>query len=323
MTAVSEPLVRFDAITKSYGSHRALDTIDLSLPRNRFIGLLGPNGAGKTTLISILCAILQPDDGTVRLQAEAGDWVDPVKARAFVGLVPQELAFYPTLSVQENLSFFGSMHGLRGRKLRDAIADAVRIGRLEHTMTQRAETLSGGLKRRLDLAIGVIHRPRLLVLDEPTAGVDAQSRHFLQQELKRLNAQGTTIVYTSHYLEEVEVLCDALVVIDQGRVVAQGPVDALLQQDSLNLRMGSPVPARFDATLRTMPGLHAVRREGELITMTADVPQLALADVLHAAEATGAVIAQATIGARSLETFFFQLTGTRLRDSAEPGGPDS
>ncbi len=257
---LKDAILTVAALVKTYRGARvrALDGIDLTIPEGSFFGLLGPNAAGKTTLISILCGILDAESGSVRIRTAAGDQLDPRAARAFVGLVPQDLAFYPTLDVLGNLRFFGAMHGLRGRTLAQRIDACVTLGRLEGVIGQRAETLSGGLKRRLNFALGMLHAPRLLILDEPTAGMDTQSRHFLREELKQLNANGTTILYTSHYLEEVEQLCDQVAIIDHGKVIAHGTLADLLAQ----------IPA----------------------------------------------VPTANPATRDLQSLYFQLTGTRLRD---------
>jgi ABC-2 type transport system ATP-binding protein len=311
-------MVVISGLRKTYpGANRpALDGVDLIVPQGSFFGLVGPNGAGKTSLISILCGLLKPDQGAVTIQSREGAPLAPRAARAIIGLVPQELAFYPTLTVLENLRFFGAMHGRRGAALRSDLERALAIGRLESVSTLRADVLSGGLKRRLNLAIGVIHAPRLLVLDEPTVGVDAQSRNYLQHELKRLNAAGTTIIYTSHYLDEVQLLCDRLAVIDAGRIVAQGALNELLQHDSVSLILEQPATPQFVAQLSALPDVNAVKQDHCVLAVVTANPRLVLARALLLADASQVIVAQATMGARNLETLFFQLTGTRLRDGA-------
>jgi len=221
------PLIDITGLTKIYhgGQRPALDDLALSVPAGRFFGLLGPNGAGKSTLISILCGVLAPTRGAVRV---AGG--DPRAVRAEIGLVPQELALYPTLTARENLEFFGRMQGLRGERLRRRIDTCLGIARLADRADQRAETYSGGLKRRLNLVIGLIHEPRLLILDEPTVGIDPQSRHFIHESLRALHAAGLTLVYSTHYMEEAEQLCDDLAIIDHGRILARGTVAELLRR---------------------------------------------------------------------------------------------
>jgi len=195
----------------------ALLGLSLQVRDGSLFGLLGPNGSGKTTLISLLTGLLQAASGDVRI----GDG-----ARA---LVPQDYAFYPRLTVAENLSCFGGVLGLQGGELRLRIDEVTGVAGLPDFLAKRAEHLSGGLKRRLNLAIGLLNRPRLLFLDEPTVGIDPQSRQFILEAIRRLNAEGTTVIYTSHYMDEVQQLCDSIGVLDEGRLLAHGSLDELLK----------------------------------------------------------------------------------------------
>lgn len=318
----NQPLVRVAALCKTYpgAAVAALQSVDLEIPERSCFGLLGPNGAGKTTLVSILCGIQRAGSGSISLRDAEGRWLEcrprAAGVAALVGLVPQTLAFYPTLTVRENLSHFGRLQGLSGPLLEERVQASLAIGRLESHAGQRAETLSGGLQRRLNLAIGVIHAPPLLVLDEPTVGVDAQSRRFLLEELARLNAAGTTIIYTSHYLDEVEQLCDRLAVIDHGRVVAQGSRDDLLKGDLVVLRTAASLPAGLLEAIAALPTVSALRHEGTLLSVTSSDPSACLAASLQAARDRGVALVEASIGRTSLETLFFQLTGAQLRDEA-------
>lgn len=315
MSAAS-PLVVIERLSKTYhgATQPALDGVDLAIAEGDFYALLGPNGAGKTTLISILCGLFGPSSGEIRLRAPSGAWLAPRAARAHMGLVPQELAFYPTLSVEENLHYFGAMHGLSSAALREGVASALAVGRLQEFKDRRADTLSGGLKRRLSLAIGVVHRPRLLVLDEPTAGVDAQSRRFLGDELKRLNAAGTTIIYTSHYLNEVQQLCNTVAVIDQGKVIAQGGMRELLQRDAVTLGFAAaPTPALLEK-LSGIGSVSSVIHDGSQVALLTHALAPTLAAALAAAQVCGAAVIEANMGHRDLEALFFQLTGKALRD---------
>jgi ABC-2 type transport system ATP-binding protein len=322
MTRASEqPIISIEALCKSYrgASRPALDGVDLTIAQGDFFALLGPNGAGKTTLISILCGLFVATSGRIRLRAAAGDWLEPRASRSFLGLVPQELAFYPTLTVLENLRYFGAMQGLAGAALQRGVDAALAVGRLQAVTDSRAETLSGGLKRRLSLAIGVVHAPRLLVLDEPTAGVDAQSRRFLGDELKRLNADGMTIIYTSHYLDEVQQLCNTVAVIDHGKVIAQGDLHELLQRDVVTLGFATRPSAALLAALGEIPGVTAVRHDGDRIALVTVSPANTLSAALAVAERQDIAVSEATMGHRDLEALFFQLTGKALRDTgADP-----
>jgi ABC-2 type transport system ATP-binding protein len=315
--------VRIEGLCKSYrgASSAALLDVSLDIPRGSCFGLLGPNGAGKTSLISILTGILRADSGRVRLCASSDRWVDCgpgcSEAAKLIGLVPQGLAFYPTLTVRENISCFGAMHGLQGSALRRGCAASVAIGRLEAFRDQRAETLSGGLQRRLNLAIGLVHAPRLLVLDEPTAGVDAQSRRFVLEELVKLKAAGTTILYTSHHLDEVQQICDTLAIIDRGRVIAQGALAELLKDDLVTLRLASTPTPHFLQALTVLPSVHALRRSGAWLALVNSDPSATMSAALAAAHDSGTIVAEASMGRRTLDELFFQLTGTQLRDHGE------
>jgi ABC-2 type transport system ATP-binding protein len=216
----------------------ALAGIDLHVRRGSLFGLLGPNGSGKTTLISILTGILRANAGTVNI-----DGLDmPRDARAIqqrCSLVPQDNAFYPTLTVAENLRFFADAQNIRASVRAARTSEALQITGLENATGIRADRLSGGMKRRLSIAIGLLNHPQLLLLDEPTVGIDPQSRQFLLDAIKRINAGGTTVVYCSHYLEEVEYLCDEIAILDHGRVLRQGTLDDLLAE-SRELKLQLP-----------------------------------------------------------------------------------
>ena len=208
----------------------ALAGLELEIFAGETFGLLGPNGAGKTTAISILATLLRPSAGSVRLFG-----LDPGRqcreVRRLIGLVPQEIALYPRLTLAENLAYFGRLHGLAGAGLKTQVGDCLAMVGLEAQGGRLVETCSGGMKRRANLAAGLLHRPRLLFLDEPTVGIDAQSRHVIFENLARLKAEGMTLLYTTHYMEEARQLCDRIAIVDAGRVVALGaPADLLAAQ---------------------------------------------------------------------------------------------
>ncbi|MEJ0099223.1 MAG: ABC transporter ATP-binding protein [Pseudomonadota bacterium] len=221
---MSTPLIRVDGLTYRYAgaTQPALDGVDLAIEAGSSFGLLGPNGAGKTTLLSLLTGLLPPQQGTLHI-AGFDPAHEPQRIRALTGLVPQELAFYPALSGRENLKFFADVHGISPAQWSQRLEYCVQVCRLDEVLDQQAARYSGGLKRRLNLAIGLLHAPRILYLDEPTAGIDARSRQVIVAAIKALREGGTTLVYTSHYMEEIEAICDTIAVIDHGRVVAHGP----------------------------------------------------------------------------------------------------
>jgi ABC-2 type transport system ATP-binding protein len=212
------------------GEEPVLRQLSIDVPAGGIFGLLGPNGAGKTTLISILAGQLRAE-GSVTVD---GTPLEELRRRepASLGLVPQEFAFYPMLTCVENLRFFGAVQGLGGARLRERVDSVANFARIVNVMPRRAGELSGGLRRRLNLAIGLLTEPRILLLDEPTVGVDPQSRSFLLDSIRALAGEGRTLLYTSHYMEEVEAICDHVAIIDAGRVLRQGALAELLRDDA-------------------------------------------------------------------------------------------
>ncbi len=305
-------MIVLENLSKSYGLEKALDGLSLTFREGAVTGLLGPNGAGKTTLLSILMGILPRDRGRVVVGGyDLDDRVGDV--RRISCLVPQNLAFYPMLTARENLSFFGSICGLTGKALRERIGDAVAAASLESFLDRRAETYSGGMKRRLNLAVGLLGRPRVLYLDEPTVGVDAQSRTWILETIRRINREeGVTVVYASHYMDEVEQVADDLVILDGGRVVLAGGCDAVLAKaDALVLEV-----AEMDAILRArVEGIDGVTTTGSTVIIGSG-PGLAasLRRVLETLEETGSRVSGLKGGSRSLEDLFLRITRRTLRD---------
>jgi len=206
----------------------ALDGLTLSIARGSIFGLLGPNGAGKTTTISILCTLLRPTAGKVSVLGH--DVVHQADAvRRLIGLVPQDIALYPSLTARENLRYFARIQRIPGRQLEARVDECLELVGLLNRADQRISTFSGGMKRRANLAVGILHEPELLFLDEPTVGIDAQSRHLILERLAELNRSGMTLLYTTHYMEEAQQLCDQIAIIDSGRVVARGVPSELVK----------------------------------------------------------------------------------------------
>ena len=226
--------VVIEDLAKQYaGSGRmALDGLSLNIGAGEIFGLLGPNGAGKTTAISILSTVLQPSRGRVVI-CGIDRLAHPKPARRCTGLVPQEIALYPELTARENLAFFGRLHGLGGLHLKRSMNNALHAVGLEQSDRRKVATFSGGMKRRANLAAGMLHEPRILFLDEPTVGVDAQSRQMIMEKLLEIKEKGTTIIYTTHYMEEAQQLCDRIAIMDQGRILVMGKPSELLEAHPL------------------------------------------------------------------------------------------
>jgi ABC-2 type transport system ATP-binding protein len=199
----------------------ALNGVSFIVPEGEIFGLLGPNGAGKTTTINILCGIIKATAGSISVSGlELPRDLEDIKRH--IGVVPQDIALYPTLTARENLFFVGSMYGLAGKQLKERVDRYLSVFGLEKFSNRLIQTYSGGMKRRINLIAGILHEPRILFLDEPTAGIDVQSRTVIVEYLKQLNAEGTTIIYTSHYMEEAEILCSSIAILDNGKIIVQG-----------------------------------------------------------------------------------------------------
>jgi len=229
MTAV--PIIEIRELTKYYkgNDEPAIKALSLDIFPGEIFGLLGPNGAGKTTTISILCGLFAPTRGSVLIDGmDIRHNLDKIKH--VIGVVPQDLALYPTLTALENLTFFGNMYGMKGTNLKDRIQECLKEFGLEKVARKQINTYSGGMKRRVNLIAGLLHRPKVLFLDEPTVGIDVQSRIFILDYLQTINKTGTTIIYTSHYMEEAENLCTRVAIVDRGNIIALGKPDELLKE---------------------------------------------------------------------------------------------
>jgi ABC-2 type transport system ATP-binding protein len=290
------------------GATPALDDVTLNIPAGGVYGLLGPNGAGKTTLISIVAGLQSASSGSLTLDGQPLTEARTADPRA-IALVPQDYAFYPMLTVCENLQLFAGVLGLGSGEAKARIDYALAFARLEQVMAKRAEELSGGLRRRLNLAIGLLGKPQLLLLDEPTVGVDPQSRSFLLESIAALPASGTTVIYTSHYMEEVEAICQRIAIVDQGKVLAEGTLDDLLHSDEsvAELVLGRDMPAEL-ATRYATTRLGPMHFRVPLATHEA-LPRL-LNDLTHAA----CPLHRLNVGRQNLEQLFMRLTRRSLRD---------
>src|SRR6266478_1255831 len=306
-------MLAIENLTKRYRSVAALQGVSLSLERGEFFGLLGPNGAGKTTLMSLVAGIRPADSGEIRLNGAPLDH-RRVEQRSQLGFVPQALALYDELSGEENMRLFGRLYGLRGALLRDRVEEGLLAAQLQERRRDKVSTYSGGMKRRLNIVAAILHRPPLLLCDEPTAGVDPQSRNAIFEFVQRLNADGMTIVYSTHYMEEATRLCSRIGIIDHGRLLALGTLDELLT----HLPFSELV--RIARNDRTTAQMQALAEYGE-ITKAEDAYLFKLRDGLRfseffaAAEELGLPYRYFNIRRPTLEDLFLHLTGKNLRDN--------
>ncbi len=312
----SDAVLRCGGLRKRFGTRQAVDGVSFSIARGETYGLLGPNGAGKTTTISMICGILTRDEGTVVVDGRPLD-VGTTSAKAAIGLVPQDLAIYPDLTARENLVFFGRLYGLGGRVLASRVDEVLGVVDLLDRAKERTEHFSGGMKRRLNIAVGLLHRPRLLVLDEPTVGVDPQSRNAILSSVEALSAAGMGILYTTHYMEEAERLCDRVGIIDEGRIIAEGTRRELVALvggvDRVSLVASGDVRTAAEA-VRGLDGVReATPHEGGLDILVVEARRL-LPRLLEAVSRDGVSVRSVEVVEPDLEAVFLHLTGKALRD---------
>jgi ABC-2 type transport system ATP-binding protein len=315
-TVEGNVVLRCDGLTRRFGDRTAVDGVGFEVHAGETYGLLGPNGAGKTTTIRMVCGLLQRHGGTIEVAGEIvrdGD----VTSHAHIGYVPQEVALYPDLTARENLRFFGRLYGLRGQVLRERVEEVLELVALVDRGDERIDTYSGGMKRRLNIGASLLHRPALLVLDEPTVGVDPQSRYAILTSVADFGATGMAILYTTHYMEEAERLCDRIGIIDHGNLVAQGTRRELVafveERDRVELTVSGDVEA-FVAACREMPGVERVTVDDTGVHLLADDGHSLLPRVLEAVERTKVTLKSVDIVEPDLEAVFLHLTGTALRE---------
>ncbi len=305
-------MIEINHLYKSYGQQVVLDDINFSIQKGVITGLLGPNGAGKTTLVSILIGIIRRDKGEISIDGLDLDNHLP-EIQTVCSIVPQNLAIYPMLSAYENLEYFGGLQGLKGRKLKSRIDYCTEVASLQSFLTKRVHKFSGGMKRRLNLAIGLLNTPRLLYLDEPTVGVDTQSRNYILEMIKNINRkEGTTIIYTSHYMEEIEQVSDMIAIIDEGHLILNRPKEEILKQDfNVSIRVCESNVTLLDRFKR----IKAARVQDDCILLTKDGNfHDNLIEILSVLKSHGVEVIDLDSRDKNLETLFLKLTRKSLRD---------
>jgi ABC-2 type transport system ATP-binding protein len=338
--AGGDDLVVVTDLVKRFGDNAAVDGVSFTIREGEVFGLLGPNGAGKTTTISMISCLIPPSSGSVTVGGFSVS-ANPGKVKQALGIVPQEIALYPTLTALENLRFWGRMYGLSGALLEQRVTEALETAGLADRAKERIETYSGGMKRRINIAAGILHHPRLLIMDEPTVGIDPQSRNHILETVLQLNQSGMTVLYTSHYMEEVEFLCDRVGIIDHGSVIALGTIDELKRlvgdENVISVRVAE-VPDGAMEALRALPAVDSAKAsvpeptaegavpaagegaaekaagEGTLIEVLSRDSGAVIADVVGVLGRAGAHVLAVDVREPNLESVFLHLTGKSLRD---------
>ena len=315
---MTEPILTTNDLKKSFGNIEAVKGISFDVLRGEIFSLLGPNGAGKTTTISMISCLLEPNSGS----AEVDKHVIPgeeMAVRKVIGVVPQEIALYDELTARQNLTFWGQMYGMSGKHLSQRIDEVLEQTGLVDRAKDRVQTYSGGMKRRLNIGVGLLHEPKLLFMDEPTVGIDPQSRRRILDSVKQLKEEGLTVLYTTHYMEEAEELSDRVGIIDQGELIALGTQAELTklvgEQETLRLHIQEGYdPETITPAFQEVDGvLHAAVSDNQVVLSVTDASE-SLPDVVAASNNAGIIIRSVDIEEPNLESVFLHLTGRALRD---------
>ncbi len=303
-------MIKADNLNKQYGDIVAVNDVSFEVQKGETFGLLGPNGAGKTTTIQLLCGLLKPDSGVVTLNGKT----DPglIEVRLSLGVVPQALAIYEELSAEQNLHFFGKIYGLKGKQLKERVKSCLEIAGLEKRSRERVSKYSGGMKRRLNMVCSLLHEPPILLLDEPTVGVDPQSRNLIFDRIEDMKKQGRTIIYTTHYMEEAQRLCDRVAILDHGKILDMDSVENLI------VKHGGPshIEAELEEKLPDTDKITSfiddknIQFEETKVRFETSRPMESLAKLNQ----SGVRFRSLKVQTANLEDVFLNLTGRRLRD---------
>jgi ABC-2 type transport system ATP-binding protein len=316
-----DPIIEVRNLVKRYGELTAVDSVSFEVTEGEIFGLLGPNGAGKTTTIAILSSLIRPTSGSA-LVAGVDVVRESLAARSKIGVVPQEIALYPSLSARENLAFWGRMYGVPSEALPRRIDEILATVELAERAGNRIDTFSGGMKRRVNIAAGLLHRPDVLFLDEPTVGIDPQTRRSILDLVKDLNARGLSVLYTTHYLEEAEFLCDRIGIMDEGKMIAigtRGELTAGIGMSEVITIAGDGLGGDAARWIEDLPGVQEVSLLESEITINAKAGSNLLPALVERLSAGGARIHSIDVSAPNLESVFLHLTGKSLRDDEAAG----
>jgi len=308
--------IEINNLHKTFGDIKAVDGVSLNVQEGEIFSLLGPNGAGKTTTISILSTLLKPDNGDALVLGHSIQ-NEPMKVKEALGVVPQDIALYEDLSARENLYFWGRMYGLRGAQLKQRVSEILDIIGLSDRQNGRVGKFSGGMKRRVNIGVALLHKPKVIYMDEPTVGIDPQSRRSILDSVVALKDQGMTVLYTTHYMEEAQELSDHIAIMDNGKLIANGTHDELVklvgQLDRITLTI-NPESKQIVDIWKLTPGVQTISAEDGILTLLVDDSNRVLPRLFETASVNGVRITSVEIQVPNLETVFLHLTGRALRD---------
>lgn len=309
-------ILKLKDLVKRYDQNIAVDNISLDVGEGELFGLLGPNGAGKSTTINMVCGLLKPNQGEIIIDG-VNMKEKPMECKSKLGLVPQEIALYDTLTAYENIEFFGKLSGLRGAKLTERVNEALEFVGLSDKSKSIPKSFSGGMKRRLNIACAIVHHPKVIIMDEPTVGIDPQSRNHILESVRKLNKMGSTVIYTSHYMEEVEALCTRIAIIDHGKLIADGSKEDLkklvVSDEKIIIEV---VDVNYNSLeqIKAIRGVKDAGYENHTLEIVTSNSQSLLQDILFILSRNGIRIKGVDLVEPDLETVFLSLTGRKLRD---------
>lgn len=310
-------IVKMEQVIKKFGDVTAVDKVSLEIEEGEIFGLLGPNGAGKSTAINMITGLLTIDKGSISIYGKDVR-KDKMTTKSYVGIVPQDIAIYEDLTSLENVKFFASLYGLRGKMLEEAALEALEFTGLSEKKNQFPKNFSGGMKRRLNIACAIAHKPKLIIMDEPTVGIDPQSRNHILQSVKKLNEMGSTIIYTSHYMEEVEEICTRIAIMDHGKVIALGTCSELENmindRDVVVVTISEPASKVDENIIREIPGVENVDIGENTVKITSAREVTNLDKIIQYFIENDLTIKSVESKTPDLETVFLSLTGRKLRD---------
>lgn len=309
-------MIKIENLIKRYGSDIAVDNVSLSINKGEVFGLLGPNGAGKSTTIRIMMGLLKANSGIVKINDKAIS-KNSLDIKRILGYVPQELAIYENMSAKENVEFFGRLYGLRGKELKNRVNETLHFTGLSEKEKVKVKKFSGGMKRRLNIACAIVHNPSIVIMDEPTVGIDPQSRNHILESVKELNKRGATIIYTSHYMEEVESICTRVGIMDFGKLIALGTKQELklLLNDKEKINIDTDgINSEVIDEIKNLRGVSSLDVKSNSLEIISKNAQQILQDVLFILSTEDIKVKNILIKEPDLESLFLQLTGKNLRE---------